>query len=114
MSKNIIEVTDSNFEQEVLKSEKPVLIDFWAEWCGPCRAIAPTVEALAEQQAGNLRVGKMNVDFNQNVPSRYGVRGIPTLIVFKGGQEVERIVGLVNKSTIENAVARHTGATATV
>src|SRR5262245_39023688 len=112
MAKNILEVTDSNFENDVLKSEKPVLVDFWAEWCGPCRAIAPTVEAVAEQYNGSLRVGKMNVDFNQNVPMQYGIRGIPTLILFKGGREVERIVGMVNKSVIENTVAKHVSSTA--
>ncbi len=86
-------VTDTSFETDVLKSDKPTLIDFWAEWCGPCRAIAPTIEAVAEEFEGKANVLKMNVDENMNVPQRYGIRGIPTLIVFKNGQEQERYVG---------------------
>ena len=87
------QVTDSNFETDVLNSDKPVLVDFWAEWCGPCRAIAPTVEAVAEEFEGKANVVKMNVDENMSVPQRYGIRGIPTLILFKNGQEQERYVG---------------------
>lgn len=87
------EVSDSNFEADVLQANEPVLVDFWAEWCGPCRMIAPTVEAVAEQVAGKAKVYKMNVDFNIQTPQRYGIRGIPTLILFKGGEEKERIVG---------------------
>lgn len=86
-------VTDTNFETDVLSSDKPTLVDFWAEWCGPCRAIAPTVEAVAEEFDGKANVVKMNVDENMNVPQRYGIRGIPTLILFKNGQEQERYVG---------------------
>jgi thioredoxin 1 len=86
-------ITDTNFESDVLNSDKPTLVDFWAEWCGPCRAIAPTVEAVAEQFEGKANVVKMNVDENMNVPQRYGIRGIPTLILFKNGQEQERYVG---------------------
>ena len=86
-------VTDTNFETDVLGSDKPTLVDFWAEWCGPCRAIAPTVEAVAEEFEGKANVVKMNVDENMNVPQRYGIRGIPTLILFKNGQEQERYVG---------------------
>jgi thioredoxin 1 len=86
-------VTDTNFETDVLNSDKPTLVDFWAEWCGPCRAIAPTVEAVAEDFEGKANVVKMNVDENMNVPQRYGIRGIPTLILFKNGQEQERYVG---------------------
>jgi thioredoxin 1 len=86
-------VTDTNFETDVLSSDKPTLVDFWAEWCGPCRAIAPTVEAVAEEFEGKANVVKMNVDENMNVPQRYGIRGIPTLILFKNGQEQERYVG---------------------
>lgn len=85
--------TDTNFQTDVLGSAKPVLVDFWAEWCGPCRAIAPTVEAVAEALSGQATVYKMNVDENANVPQRYGIRGIPTLIVFKNGEEQERYVG---------------------
>ena len=87
------QVTDNNFESDVLNSDKPTLVDFWAEWCGPCRAIAPTVEAVAEQLEGKANVVKMDVDNNINTPQRYGIRGIPTLIVFKNGQEQERYVG---------------------
>jgi len=86
-------VTDSNFGTDVLSSDQPVLVDFWAEWCGPCRVIAPTVDAVAEELQGKAKVVKMDVDDNPNVPQRYGIRGIPTLIVFKNGEEQERFVG---------------------
>ncbi len=86
-------ITDTNFQSDVLNSSEPVLVDFWAEWCGPCRVIAPTVEAVAEQFEGKAKVYKMDVDSNINVPQRYGIRGIPTLILFKDGQEQERYVG---------------------
>lgn len=86
-------VTDTNFQNDVLGSDKPVLVDFWAEWCGPCRVIAPTVEAVAEDLQDKATVYKMDVDENINVPQRYGIRGIPTLIVFKNGEEQERYVG---------------------
>ncbi|HQX55966.1 MAG TPA: thioredoxin, partial [Pyrinomonadaceae bacterium] len=89
------QLTDSNFDSDVLKSDKAVLVDFWAEWCGPCRMIAPSVEAIAEEYTGKVDVFKMNVDENPMVPNQFGIRGIPTLIVFKGGQEQERIVGAV-------------------
>ena len=101
------EVTDANFEADVLSSDKPVLVDFWAEWCGPCRMIGPSVESVAEELDGKAGVYKMNVDENMNVPQRYGVRGIPTLIVFKGGEEQERIVGAVSKESIAQALEKH-------
>jgi thioredoxin 1 len=105
----IVEVTDSNFDQDVLKSETPVLVDFWATWCGPCRAIAPIVEELAKDYQGRVKVGKMDVDNNSATPMRYGVRGIPTLLVFKGGQVKEQIVGYVPKETIQKAIDKHLG-----
>jgi len=101
------EVTDTNFESDVLGSDKPVLVDFWAEWCGPCRMIAPTVEAIAEEYQGKAGVYKMNVDENMNIPQQYGIRGIPTLILFKGGQEQERIVGAVTREAIARVVEKY-------
>ncbi len=107
MSDFVKEATDGNFEADVLGSDKPTLVDFWAVWCGPCRAIAPAVEAIAEQYAGQANVMKMDVDSNMTVPQRFGIRGIPTLIVFKGGEEVERIVGSVSREAIATMVGRH-------
>lgn len=101
---NVQEVSDATFDAEVLQSSTPVLIDFWAPWCGPCRAIAPIVDELASEYAGKLKVVKMNVDDNQQTPSRYGVRGIPNLIVFKDGKVHEQIVGAVPKSRLAQAV----------
>jgi len=100
-------VTDAEFENNVLGSDKPVLVDFWAEWCGPCRMIAPSVEAIAENYQGKAGVYKMNVDENMNIPQQYGIRGIPTLIVFKGGQEQERIVGAVTREAIAKVVDKY-------
>jgi thioredoxin 1 len=98
------EVTDGNFEQEVINSEIPVLIDFWAPWCGPCRAIAPVVGELASEYAGKLKVVKMNVDDNPLTPSRYGVRSIPNLLFFKGGQVKDQIIGAVPKGHFVQAI----------
>lgn len=108
-SEAILEVNDANFDQDVLKSEQPVLVDFWAAWCGPCRAIAPIVDELASEYQGKVKVGKMDVDRNSATPMRYGVRGIPTLLVFKGGQVKEQIVGYVAKETIQKALDKHVG-----
>ncbi len=100
-------VTDGDFETDVLGSDKPVLVDFWAEWCGPCRMIAPSLEAVAEEYEGKAGIYKMNVDENQNVPQRFGIRGIPTLILFKGGEEQERIVGAVSKDAITKVIEKY-------
>ena len=100
MAENLIEFTDDNFETEVLKSNLPVLVDFWAEWCGPCKMIAPIVEEIAGDYAGKVKVGKVNVDFNNQVAMQYGIRGIPALLVFKGGSVANQIVGAVPKNNI--------------
>ena len=97
---NILEFSDQNFEQEVLGSDKPVLVDFWAEWCAPCRMIAPAVEAIAGEYAGRAKVGKLNVDDNQSVTSRYNIRSIPTLLVFKNGEIKEQLVGTTSKDNL--------------
>lgn len=107
MGANTVEITDANFESEVMKSTTPVLIDFWAGWCAPCRAIAPTVDAIAEEYKGRVKVGKMDVDANGSTPIRYNVRGIPTLLVFKDGQVKEQIVGAVDKSVLVKALDKH-------
>ena len=99
--------TDGNFESDVLKSATPVLVDFWAEWCGPCRAMEPSINALAGDYVGKVRVGKLNVDDNPTVTIRYNVRGIPTVILFKGGQAVEQLTGLVDKGTLKQMVDKH-------
>ena len=109
MAASTVEITDSNFETEVLKSSVPVLIDFWAAWCGPCRALAPTVEAVAEQYQGRVKVGKLDVDANGAISSRFNIRGIPTLLLFKDGQVKEQIVGAVGKEVITKALDKHLG-----
>src|ERR1700759_3450805 len=99
-SANVITVTDANFDNEVLKSEQPVLVDFWAPWCGPCKMLAPTVDAVANDYAGKLRVVKVNTDVSRQAAMNYRIEGIPTLLLFKGGQPIERVVGVVKKDQL--------------
>jgi thioredoxin 1 len=107
MSEHVQSVSDSSFEQDVLGAQQPVLVDFWAEWCAPCRMIAPTVEAVAEKYAGRARVVKVNVDDNPNVSQKYGIKGIPTLILFRNGKEEERIVGATSKEALARLFDKH-------
>jgi thioredoxin 1 len=107
MAGNVLHVTDQSFEQDVLKAKEPVLVDFWAAWCGPCRMIAPTVEALANEYSGRARIVKMNVDENQATPAQYNIRGIPTLLLFKDGQVREQLVGAASRDVIENLLKKH-------
>lgn len=100
MSTNIQNVSDADFEQEVLKSNEPVLIDYWAEWCGPCKSIAPVLEEIASEYSGRLRVAKLNIDDNPETPPKYGIRGIPTLMLFKNGNVEAQKVGAVSKSQL--------------
>jgi thioredoxin 1 len=105
MADNIAHISDDTFDSEVLKSPVPVLIDFWAPWCGPCKAIAPIVDQLADEYAGKLKIVKMNVDDNPRTPANYGVRGIPNLILFKDGQVQQQIVGAVPKAHLVKAIS---------
>ncbi|MBE0615802.1 MAG: thioredoxin TrxA [Burkholderiales bacterium] len=100
MSDNIQHVTDDTFEAEVLQAQNPVLVDYWAEWCGPCKAIAPTLEEVAKEYSGKLKVAKVNVDENQEIPRKYGIRGIPTLMLFKNGNIEATKVGALSKSQL--------------
>jgi len=100
------QLTDSNFEDEILQSDLPALVDFWAPWCSPCKVVGPVVEELAREYEGKVKVAKMNVDDNPSTPSKYGIRGIPTLILFKGGDVVDQVVGAVPKGSIEDLIKK--------
>lgn len=102
-----MEMTDTNFKHEVLESSTPVLVDFWAEWCGPCKMIAPVVEQVAKEFDGKLKVGKVDVDSNQQTSMQFGIRSIPTLLIFKNGRVVEQIVGAVPKQALMDKVSKH-------
>ena len=104
---NVIELNDNNFDEEVIKSNEPVLVDFWSEWCGPCKMIAPSVENISSEYEGKLKVGKLDVDSNPNVSSTYVIRAIPTLLIFKNGAPVDQIVGAVAQNVIESKVDNH-------
>lgn len=104
MSANVVEFTDGNFQSEVLQSSDPVLVDFWAPWCGPCRMIAPMVEELASENVGSFKVGKINIDDNPSAAQRYGVSSIPTLLIFKDGQPVQSFVGVQPKNRLQQAL----------
>jgi len=104
---NYLEVTDSNFDSEVLKSDLPVLVDFWAIWCVPCRMIAPIIEELAAEKSGKLKVVKVDVDHNPQTAAKYGIRSIPTLLVFKNGELVDKFLGAVPKSLLESKLSKH-------
>ena len=107
MSERVKEVNDNSFEKQVLQSDQPVLVDFWAAWCGPCRMLAPTIEAIAEQYRASASVVKLNVDDNPRSAANYGIKGIPTMILFNKGKEVERIVGVTGKESIGRLIERH-------
>ncbi len=107
---NTLNFTDGSFDSDVLSSEVPVLVDFWAEWCGPCRMMAPTIDAIASEYAGRAKVGKLNVDDNPATAGRYQIRGIPTLLLFKGGSVAEQVVGAVGKDKVQTLLNRHLAA----
>ncbi len=102
-----VQVTDASFKQDVLESDIPVLVDFWAPWCGPCRMVAPVVDEISQQYEGQVKVVKLNTDENPNVASQYGIRSIPTLMIFKGGQRVDMVVGAVPKTTLANTLEKY-------
>ena len=104
MAENVLEITDDNFEDTVLNSDTPIVVDFWAEWCGPCKMIAPTLEQLADEYVGTFKVGKLNVDDNRETAMKYGIRSIPTLLVIKEGDVAEQIVGAHPKDTLKDKI----------
>jgi thioredoxin 1 len=107
MAGDVAAFTDANFDTEVLQSEQPVLVDFWAPWCGPCKMIAPTIEALATEYAGKARIGKLNTDDNPRVATEYGINAIPSILVFKGGQVVDKFVGVTQKPKLTSSLDAH-------
>jgi thioredoxin 1 len=107
MSENVDTFSDSTWDQDVLHSDKPVLVDFWAEWCQPCRILAPTIEALAEEYVGRVKVGKLNVDENSAVSTKYHIRGIPTVLLIMGGEVKEQVVGLTSKDSLSKLIEKH-------
>ena len=107
MAENVMELTEGNFESEVAQSDSAVLADFWAPWCGPCLSIAPMIEELAGEYNGRLKVGKINVDDNPGLASKFGIQSIPTLLIFKGGEAVERIIGATQKQSLVEAINKH-------
>ena len=109
MGANVLKFTDANFDGEVVKSGTPVLVDFWAEWCGPCRLMGPILDELAPVYAGKLKIGKLNVDESQNAPSKFGVMNIPTMILFKSGKEIDRIVGATPKADLQKKLDKALG-----
>jgi thioredoxin 1 len=107
MNNNILTLTNSNFESEVKKPGAPILVDFWAEWCGPCRMVAPVLEKLADEYAGKVRIGKVNVDEENGLAGRYGIQSIPTLLLFKGGKVVEQYVGATSRDVLARMIEKH-------
>ena len=104
---NVLTISSGNFDQEVAKSQTPVLLDFWAEWCGPCKMLLPVIDEIAEEKAGKLKVGKVNVDENQELATKFGIRAIPTLLIIKDGQVKEQMVGMMGKKDLEKKLATH-------
>lgn len=107
MSDKIVQLSDESFEADVISADQPVLVDFWAEWCGPCKMIAPILDDIADEFAGKIKIGKLNVDHNNETPPKYGIRGIPTLLLFKGGEVVGTKVGALSKAQLSEFIQEH-------